>query len=417
MGKVKHLILGAGPAGLSAAQAIRGLDKTAEIVLVTRETVPPYSPALLPYLISNEISPNDLFLKGKDILAAFNLSLRLGKEVTELAPEKKEVVNSDGERESYSKLLIATGAKPQIPRIQKLKPDQIHTFRTFADYERLRSSLGQRQNIAIYGAGLVAVELAEKLCLEGHTVTIIARSSLLRKYYSRLGVEKLTRMFSQHNGTIAAGHTLVCVDVQGEKLKLELSSGETLVVDRLVMATGIESNLFSNGLLLVVEGGVKVSRRMETALPDIYAAGDVAAAPSFGDGQYSTCPILPEAVLQGRIAGTNMAGGEAEYPGWIPANVVRCFGNVLFTIGAVADSNPAYHTAERRDDSSYLRLVFQQEQLVGVEGLNVKSVHAGVFLNLIKERVPVRKYEDVLLAKPRETASWLMLQHRKSQAV
>jgi hypothetical protein len=86
-------------------------------------------------------------------------------------------------------------------------------------------------------------------------------------------------------------------------------------------------------------------------------------------------------------------------------------------MGAVADPNTAYYTAERRDRSSYLKLVFHDEQLIGVEGLNMKSVHAGIFLNLIKERVPVKKYEEMLLAKPRETASWLMLQHRKSQAV
>jgi phenylglyoxylate dehydrogenase epsilon subunit len=413
----KHLIIGAGPAGLSAAQAIRSVNQTATITLVTREEVPPYSPALLPYLLSNEVSQNGLFLKGKNVLASLNIGFQLGKEVREIRPEANEVVYSDGEREPYSTLLIATGAKPQIPPVQRLKPDQIHTFRTFADYQRLRSSLGRQRKIAIYGAGLVAVELAEKLCLEGYEVTIVARSSLLRKYFSRTSIERLTRIFKEHNGDILAGGTLVSVETQGDHLQLLLSTGETLEVDQLVIATGVEPNRITNGLLPVVEGGLQVGKRMETALPNVYAAGDVAAAPSFADGRHGVCPILPEAVLQGRVAGTNMAGADMEYPGWISANYLRCFDDVLFTIGVTADPDRAYYSVERKGDSSYLKLVFKDECLIGAEGLNLKFVHTGVFLSLIRERVSARKHEEMLLAKPQETSVWLMAQHRKGQAV
>jgi hypothetical protein len=112
-----------------------------------------------------------------------------------------------------------------------------------------------------------------------------------------------------------------------------------------------------------------------------------------------------------------MAGGDMEYSGWIPANYLRCFDDALFTIGVVTGSDAAYHAIERKDDSSYLKLVFKGEGLIGVEAVNMRSLHAGIFLNLIKEQVPARKYEQLLLANPRETASWLMLQHRKNQAV
>jgi phenylglyoxylate dehydrogenase epsilon subunit len=416
MATCKHLIIGAGPAALAAAQAIRNNDKTAAVKLVTREITLPYSPAVLPYLLSNEMSNNDLFAKGKNSLEAMNVQLVCGKEVVEVLHDSSEVKYATGERESYDKLLIATGAGPQIPRISNLETDQIYTFRTYADFDRLQTSLKEKQSIAIYGAGLVAVEVAEKLALAGYDVTIIARSSLLRKYFSLDSVAVLERAFAQRGTKIMTQSTLESVEKIDNQLVLHLSNGEKLTVDRLIIATGVSPNRVENSLFPVVEGGLQVGKYLETNLPNIYAAGDVAAAPSFYDGQNAPCPILPEAILQGRIAGANMSGGKVEYKGWIPGNYLRCFEENLFSIGiTVPQDGGEYQILEKKESAAYLKLVFQGEHLVGVEGLNMKAVHPGVFLYLIREQVPVRKYQELLLLKPREAACWLMLQHRKSQ--
>lgn len=418
MDKCKHLIIGAGPAALAAAQAIRNLDAAANITLVTREETLPYSPAVLPYLLSAELTENDLFAKGREILQMMNVKLAAGKEVVEVLPAANEVRYADGERESYDKLLIATGARPQIPSIENLTEDQIFTFRTHHDFERLHKTLGKKQDIAIYGAGLVAVEAAEKLCTAGHAVTIIARSSLLRKYFSPQSVVVLEQAFNRSGGKILTQNTLVAVKKSADKLELLLSDGNTLTVDRLILATGVAPNRVDNNLIPVAEGGLKVGRYLETNLPNVYAAGDVAAAPSFYDGQNAPCPILPEAVLQGKIAGTNMAGEAMEYKGWIPGNYLRCFDQHLFSLGITASpSASALTVREQAAGKSFLRLLFKEDCLVGAEGLNMKMIHPGVFLYLIREQVSVRNYQELLLAKPRETACWLMLQHRKKQAI
>jgi NADPH-dependent 2,4-dienoyl-CoA reductase/sulfur reductase-like enzyme len=157
---------------------------------------------------------------------------------------------------------------------------------------------------------------------------------------------------------------------------------------------------------------------METDFPDIYAAGDAAAAPSFFDGHHQPCPILPEAVLQGRVAGTNMAGGRTDYKGWIQCNALRCFEDNLFSMGMIdGGSDAAYQTIEKEEPNGFLRLVLKDERLVGAEGLNVTAVQPGVFLFLIRERIPVGKQRDLLLSKPKETACWLMQQWRNTQAV
>lgn len=415
MDRKKHLIIGAGPAALAAANAIRSADKSAEIKLVTREETLPYSPAMLPYLISAELSEKDFFLKGQEILAAMDVTLIRGKEAVTLRPDRKEVEFADGGRESYDKLLIATGAAPQIPPVKDIPAEQIYTFRTYGDFERLQKNLGKKQKIAIYGAGLVAVEAAEKLCHAGHDVTIIARSSLLRKYFSPKSVAVLEQAFAKHGGRVLSKSTLAAVKKAGDKLELVLDDGRTLTVDRLLVATGVTPNIFGDVLDSAEAGGLKVDRNMQTNLPDVYAAGDVAAAPSFDDGQNATCPILPEAVQQGKVAGANMAGEPVEYKGWVSCNYLRCFDEHLFSIG-VTDAQ-AGEALEKEDGQGFIKLVVKDGFLVGAEGLNQKYAHPGVFQYLIRERLQVGKYRDLLLAKPRETACWLMMQHRGNRAI
>jgi phenylglyoxylate dehydrogenase epsilon subunit len=378
MDRSKHLIIGAGPAALAAAKAIRSTDKSAEIKLVTREETLPYSPAMLPYLISQELSEQDLFVKGREALAAMNIQLVRGKEVVNIIPGRKEVEYAGGEREAYDKLLIATGAAPQVPPVRDLAVDQIYTFRTFRDFERLQQTLGKKQEIAIYGAGLVAVEAAEKLCLAGHAVTIIARSSLLRKYFDPQSVAVLEKAFAKHGGKVLAQSTLDAVKKTGDKLALQLSGGRTLTVDRLLVATGVAANMVAGDLIAVAAGGLKVGRHMETNLPDVYAAGDVAAAPSFDNTENAPCPILPEAVQQGKVAGANMAGKVTEYKGWIAGNYLRCFDEHLFSIGTTdAPAGAGYETFEKADGTGFLKLVVKDSVLVGAEGLNQKYVHPG----------------------------------------
>jgi len=416
MENCKHLIVGAGPAGLAAAQAIREVDKKAEITIVTREQTLPYSPAALPYVVSEELAAGDLFIKGRNVLQSLNVTLLLGKEVAEIAPQSKEVIYSDGGREFYHKLLIATGAHPTTLELENLGSDQVYTFRTVGDCERLCKALDQKQEIAIWGGGLVAVELAEKLCLAGHSVTIIVRSSLLRVYFSRKAVAKVEDAFRRHGVTVLTGDAEVAAKPVASRLELTLKAGEKITVDRFVMAVGVAANKI--GGTWAGEGGLKVGMRMETDFPDIYAAGDAAAAPSFFDGHHGPCPILPEAVLQGRVAGTHMAGGCMDYKGWIQHNYLRCFEENLFSIGIIDQgSDPAYQTIEKEEPNGFLRLLLKDECLVGAEGLNVERVHPGVFLSLIRKRIPVSNHRHVLLSQPKKIAYWLMQQWCHRQAV
>ena len=411
----QYLIIGACPAALAAVRSIRNTDGTGEITLVTRETQLPYSPAMLPYLISDELSENHFFQKGSEMLEEYDAEILLGEEVEEIDSQFNEVRFKSGGRKSYDKLLIATGARPQIPMIENLLSDDVYTLRTYDDFKRLTVGLAAKQDIAIYGAGLVAVEAAEKLCQAGHSVKIIARSSLLRKYFSAKGVAMLEESFACCGAEVISHATLNSVEKRDGRMILRLSNERDLWVDRLILATGVASNLIANAGLETIEGGIKVDKAMRTSLPNVFAAGDIAAAPSFLDYSSATCPILPAAVEQGKVAGANMADERMEYDGWVSCNYLRCFDKNLFSIGyANPQEDKSCEVLANVDGDRSLRLVMRNGYLIGVEGINLNYIHPGVFQYLIHERVPIGKFVGKLLDKPREMACWLMSEHRKS---
>ena len=417
MGKRKHLIIGCGPAALAAVQAIRGISPDDEIKLVTRESHLPYSPAALPYLLSGELREPQLFAKGEDCLKGMRAELIRGQEVLEFLPEKKQVKYGDGQKEEYDKLLIATGSHPWVPPVEGLDGVQFYTFRTFKDFKKIQDPLQTPRTIAIYGAGFVAVELAEKLTLSGHSVLVIARSSLLRKYFGPQIRNALKESLTKRGARIFTDSPLRSVHQINKNLILTMNGGATLAVDLLIIATGVVPNAVGSGSIRVVAGGLQTGRYMETSLPDVYAAGDVACAPAFFDDSPGVNPILPEAIEEGKVAGYNMAGQKTAYRGWIPWNFLRCFDLHVFNIGLTGSGIAGMaEVVQKEHDDGFLRLILKDHVLVGVECFNRPSMNPGVFGYLITRRVPIGGYEELLLSKPMESASYLMVQHRRSQS-
>ena len=413
----KHLIIGCGPAALSAVQAIRSLSPDDEIRLVTRESCLPYSPAALPYLLSGELKEPGLFAKGKECLKAMRAELIYGREVVEVSPEKKQITYADGQKEGYDKLLIATGSHPWVPPVEGLDGTGCYTFRTFGDLKKIQELLRTRRTVAIYGAGFVAVELAEKLTLSGHSVSMIARSSLLRKYFGPKIRNVLQETLTKQGVRIHTDSPLRSVRQTPQGLIVTMDGPKSLTVDLLITATGVVPNVLGSALIPVEAGGLQTGRAMETKLPDVYAAGDAACTPSFFDDSCGVNPILPEAIEQGKVAGLNMAGQKTEYRGWIPWNFLRCFDLAVFNIGITGSETAGMaETVEQEDPAGFLRLILKDHFLIGVECLNRPSVNPGVFGYLITRRVPVDGYKELLLRKPMETASYLMVQHRRSQS-
>jgi phenylglyoxylate dehydrogenase epsilon subunit len=416
--KRKHLIIGSGSAGLSAAEEIRRINTEDEIKLVTLEDYPPYSPTTLPYLLSGRIDEASLPMRKNDYFDSINATFLRGKEVTCLLPKAKEVVYKDGQRETCDTLLIASGSKAMRPAIKGLDKVGFLSFHTLGDVRLLQQQLLSKKDVAIYGGGLVAIELAIALLEVGYPLKLIVRSRILRRYFDPEGAEMIKGILTSKGAQIYEGHTIEEIKGNEKRIELSLSDGTTLDTEVMIIALGVEPAIsFLSGTNIKVGDGVLVDRRMKTSEDDIYAAGDVAEAPDFFTGQYGMNQIIKTAVDEGRIAGANMAGVEAEYEGWISSNIFNFFGNTAFSAGLSMTAGNGYEVLAERNDkkTQYKKLLYASDRLVGAMFLNI-DLDPGVILYLIEKKVDISAHKQLLFEQPREISRWLMLETEQREA-
>jgi len=419
MGKTKHLIIGCGSAALSALEKIRSITSDGEVKLVTMENSRPYSPTALPYLLSGRIEGANLWMKEEEYFTRMGATVVRGKEVTQVLPEDKVVIYRDGDREQYDKLLIASGSAPIKSQVKGMEAVSFGGFHTIEDYKRLLPELRTKRDIAIYGGGLVAMEIAEALLERGCRVKPIVRSRILRRYFDVNAGTIIQNIFLKAGAQIFTGSEAQEIKKNIDRIEIYLADGRSLDTDILITALGVVvKTSFLNGTNIKMNKGILVDNRMKTSVDDIYAAGDVTEAPDFFTGEPLMNPILPSAVEQGKIAGANMAGEDIECEGDISMNVFNFFSNRAISIGLPMPEGSDFQVMQEEDSQRnyFKKLVFKNGRLVGVTLINV-DVEPGLLLYLIRKRVEMDSHKDMLFEKPKDASRWLMLQSEKRQTI
>ncbi|MFC1955139.1 NAD(P)/FAD-dependent oxidoreductase [Chloroflexota bacterium] len=415
MARKKHLIIGSGSAGLSAAEEIRRTSVEDEIKLISAEDFSPYSPTALPHLLSGRIDEDRLPMRKDDYFDTIKATFLPGKVVTQVVPETKEVVYKDKQKETYDTLLIASGSKAMKADIKGLDKIDHLTFHTLGECRFLQQQLLTKKEVAIYGGGLVAIEVALALLEIGYPVKIIVRSRILRRYFDVEASEVIKRILTSKGAEVYEGHTIEEVEGNERRIALSLSGGVNLGTEVLIIALGVVSKIpFLSDTDIKVNDGIVVDRRMRTNLDGIYAAGDVAEAPDFFTGKHSMNQILLSAVDEGRIAGSNMVGVDIEYEGWISSNIFNFFGNTAFSVGLSSVSGNGYEVFVAKDDkkAQFKKLIYEGEWLVGAVFINV-DLDPGVILYLIRNKVNIGDHKQVLFEQPKDIGRWLMLEKEK----
>ncbi len=411
----KHLLIGSGAAGLSALREIRSLSNEDRITIVSMEPNLPYSPTALPYLLSGKIRESQLWTADEEFFREMKSEFKQGSKLIQVAADRKEAVFEDGEREAFDTLLIATGSEPLLPAIPGMETVPVMGFHTIADYRKLVSQLSPTTEVLLYGGGLVAMGLASNLAKRGTRVKVVVRSRILRRYFDAdagaliaksfidSGVEIITgsevRQVVPASGHLGAGKT-----AQTDMIELFLEDGRSIIGDILINCLGTAPRTFflKDAGIPYIGDGIPVDDRMRTPREDIYAAGDVAVAKDFFSGTPGTNAILPSAVEQGRIAGANMAGEQRSTPGWISMNVFNFFGKSACALGITNGDGLVAASSD-----SYTKLTIKEGCLFGAQFVNV-PVDPGVILYLIKERVPIGPYAELLFHNPGNTSRALM---------
>ena len=419
MAHKKHLIIGAGSAGLSAAEEIRRLNPNDEIKVVAAEDYSPYSPTVLPYFLAGRIDEARLPMRKDSYFNNIKAAFVRGKKAVQVLPQAKQVVYQDGGRETYDTLLIASGAEATQPPIRGLVESGFLGFHTIADCKRLMQELPGKKDVAVLGAGLVGMEVAIGLVEKGYQVTVIEKEPRVLPLYFDPEAESLIRaIFHKQGVNLLTGKQVSEVSRRNGRIEISFTAGSPVSADLLVTCIGVKSRTdFLNGSGVSVNRGIVVDRHMMTGVADIYAAGDVAEAPDFFGGEPGLNQIIESAMDEGTIAGANMAGDNKEYEGWISSNIFNFFGYTAFSAGQSMPAGNNYEVLSENNEKSsqFKKLVFNGGRLVGAMFVNVE-LDPGVILYLIRKKVDLTDYKTILFKQPREISRWLMLETEQRES-
>ena len=411
MAQMKYLIVGSSHAGLEALHAIRACDPEGSLVMATRDSHLPYSPTILPYVVSGRSKPEKIKLRGEDYFKSLKAEFAKGAELAKLDTKKKLATFADGRSWTYEKLLLATGAAPVLPPVKGLDKVKCHVLRTMDDALGLRNAMGSAKTAVVLGAGLIGTHGAENLAEAGLKVTVIEmQGQVLPGYFDRDGAAIIERAFTKHGITLIFGHGAAEV----KPGRVILDDGREIAFDLLLVGTGVRPETsYLKGSGVEVNRGILVDEAMRTSAADVWAAGDCAEAKLFqGDGK-GVAGILPVAVEQGRIAGMGMAGDRSlkPFPGSVPINTYTFYGQQAISVGsgiagAVPEGAENIVTADPARNS-YRRIVLKDGRLMGVAGINV-SLDPGILWQLILRKVDLAPVREAFLADPLATGRSLM---------
>ena len=345
---MNYVIIGNSAAGTAASETIREQDPDGTIIMISKDTSF-YSRCQLHLVVSGHRSAQEANFLPDDWVKRHGVDLRLGRTVTGIDAEKRMVLCDSGEQVAYDRLLLTTGSRSTLPPIPGMEGEGIYGLRNMDDAQQLQQVFRDKQHIVIIGAGLVGSELAEALKEVGHpsvSVVEMAPHPLPLQLEEVTGA-RLRQLMQQHGVDMYCGDGVTRVErtADGAPVAVHLKSGQRLPADLIVAAAGVRANTeLLTSLGAECNRGLVIDEGCHTSLPDIYAAGDVTECRDVTLDRVMSSAIWPAARKQGRVAGINMAGGQAslqEHTGLRAS--VSLFGASMISVGAVFRPDPTWH--------------------------------------------------------------------------
>jgi NAD(P)H-nitrite reductase large subunit len=339
-----YLIIGAGSAGISAAETIRRLDAAGEVTLVCAEADGYYSRPGLAYYLADEIPEKQLYPFGRGDFQRLQIRM-LHAQAQQIIPQDHQVLVNDGRRLGYDRLLIATGASAVMAKLPGTELQGVVKLDNLEETRRLLRFARKGRRAVVVGGGITALELAEGLRQRGMQVNYLLRGE---RYWPNVLDETESRIVEQRLKQVG-----VRIHYQAELSEILGKGGKVVGVrttgqghipcDLVGMAIGVAPRKqIGETAGLKVDKGILVDDTMLTSVPDIYAAGDAAQVYDARLGKSIVDSLWEPARAQGRIAGINMVGQTERYVKAVAFNVTRLAGITATIIGSVGgrDGDP-----------------------------------------------------------------------------
>ena len=387
---MKYVIIGASAAGLACAEQIRKEDEKGSITVLTKEKYLPYSRPSISYYLKGAVSEKDMYLRKNGFYKAQGIDIITDTEVDKIDVKNKKVL-AGKKAYPFDKLCLCTGSKPFIPPMKNTEnKENALTFLDLASTKAVKEKADSNTRAVVIGAGLIGMKAAEGLSKICKSVDVVELSDRILPSILDLKSSKGVKKYIEEKGHIRfhLGETVKEAKSSGKKItSVVLSGGKELKCDLLIIAVGVrpETTLAENAGLKVERGIITDSKTMQTSSPDIYAAGDCVVSEDMLDGSKKIIALWVNAVQQGRVAGSQMAGGSEMLGGSFAVNAIDFYGLRICTCGLINASGEQYTDIIRQENDSYKRLIFEGNKLVGFVLIN-SSENAGIYTSLIENQ-------------------------------
>ena len=405
---MRHVIIGAGPAGVVAAETLRRVDPSSDIFMLGDEPEPPYSRMAIPYLLAGNVAESGTHLRhGEAHFEQLAIDLRQDR-VRRVDPANRIVILNNGHEIAYDRLLIATGAHAVKPPVEGMDSEGVENCWTLADARRILAGAKPGSRVVLMGAGFIGCIVLEALAARGVDLVVVEMADrMLPRMMDETGGAMIARWCESKGVSVRTATRVAGIARRNGSLALATDSGDPIDADLVVCATGVAPNIDfldgaggAAGAGIECDAGILVDHRLRTSVRDVYAAGDVAQGPDFSTGRQEVHAIQPTAVEHGRIAALNMAGAETPFRGSLSMNVLNTLGLVSSSFGLwMGVEGGERSTAADEARSRYLRLEFEEDRIVGALALGLTQ-HVGVLRGLIQTRVRLGSWAEKLRADP-----------------
>ena len=418
-----HVILGAGPAGIIAAETLRKHCPQDRITVVGDEREAPYSRMAIPYLLIGKVEEKGTWLrKGASHFADLRIDIVQAR-ATKVDAQVRQVQLDNGHTLSFDQLLLATGSHPVRPPIPGLDLPGVHTCWTLEDARAIAALAKPGARVLQMGAGFIGCIIMEALKLRGVELSVVEMGDrmvprmmgpmaggMIRdwceakgvKVYTSTKVEAIEPADAPAGGLMGkiAG-ALGLGAGSGSGLRVRLSGGQTLEADLVISATGVRPAIgFLQDSGITCLQGILTDERMQTNVPGVYAAGDCAEAFDKVSGKTIVSAIQPNAAEQARVAALNMAGQNTTLKGVTQINVLDTLGLISTSFGNWQGVEGGEH-AELTDQAAgrHLSLQFKDDLMVGCNSVGWTE-HVGVMRGLVEGQIRLGEWKDKLLQDP-----------------
>jgi len=368
-----HVIIGGGPAATNAVETIRDFDGgRSRITLICDE--PAHSRMALPYWLAGTIPEAQTHTGDAACFTRLDVKTRFGVRVASVDPQGRTLTLSDGGRLDFDDLLIATGSSPLTPPIPGADLPGVEPLWSLAHTDRVLKHAGSLQpagrtpRVVLVGGGFIGFIVLNAMHKREWPSAVVEREEqVLPHMLDAPAADHVHRWLATRGIPVHCGVSVARLRQQADGTKtVELSNGESLTADIVILATGIRPNLdLLQGSGIATAEAILVNDRMQTNFAHVYAAGDVAQGPVlFGAGN-AVHPIQPTAVDHGRVAGANMAGHEVRYPGSLAMNVVDICGLQGASFGRWDDPAAETTTIDNRAGFIYRKLLWTDDRISG----------------------------------------------------